>query len=206
MKHLSPAQLVDVVEGTAGDTLTAHCAGCPACRTKADELRATLAVTSANEVPEPSPLFWDHLSARVARAVRDEPVPGAWWQRWTWQWVPLSAAAMVLIAVGFGVSWRGISIVASHPASELALGPAVPLDGIERLDAGESSDVSWTLMTDLSSTVAADETLGAELPVLPDAADRALHHLTEPEQAELIRILHEEMGPSARMAPRPARK
>src|SRR6185436_8662720 len=37
-----------------------------------DELRAMLAAARDVDVPEPSPLFWDHLSARVSEAVAAE--------------------------------------------------------------------------------------------------------------------------------------
>jgi hypothetical protein len=52
-------------------------------------------------VPEPSPLFWDHFSARVREAVAAEGLP----RRPLWSWprlaMPVAAAAMagVILAV-----------------------------------------------------------------------------------------------------------
>ena len=42
---------------------------------------------AAGEVPEPSPLFWNHLSARVRDAVAVEPIPRAWWMTY---WRPFA--------------------------------------------------------------------------------------------------------------------
>lgn len=73
MRHLTSEQLVDVAEGQVASPAEEHLRSCDACRVKVAELRAmrTMAL-QADEVPEPSPLFWDHLSARVHDAVAAE--------------------------------------------------------------------------------------------------------------------------------------
>ena len=47
-------------------------------------------------MPEPSPLFWDHLSSRVHDAVAAEGQPRAPWWRidWSWSSVGLAGAAV----------------------------------------------------------------------------------------------------------------
>jgi hypothetical protein len=53
-------------------------------------------------------------------------------------------------------------------------------------------------MTELSADVVFDDESSAELSAVPGLADRALQQLTEPERAELAKILREEMTrPSA---------
>jgi hypothetical protein len=52
------------------------------------------------DVPEPSPLFWDHLSARIGERI-DAESDRSWWQAWIRPrvLVPLSAAACCVLIV-----------------------------------------------------------------------------------------------------------
>ena len=67
--HLQPDELVDVAEGTRPESSVPHLASCEVCRLQLADLKATISAAADVEVPEPSPLFWDHLSARVRDAV-----------------------------------------------------------------------------------------------------------------------------------------
>src|SRR4051812_50102911 len=71
MRHLSAAELVDYAEDALDVARAAHLDVCAVCRRRGDELRASLQQLSSvkSDVPEPSPLFWDHLSARVQHGI-----------------------------------------------------------------------------------------------------------------------------------------
>jgi hypothetical protein len=113
MKHLSPDAIVDVAEGCADERSAAHAAACDGCRAKADAAAGAIRAARAAEGPEPSPLFWTHLAARIGDAVRREPAPVSWWRAWRWRVAPAAAAAVLVLAVG--LAWRVM------PAPEIML-------------------------------------------------------------------------------------
>lgn len=201
MKHLSPEQLVDVAEGTGEAAHAEHAASCEACRSSVDGLRAAIALASADPPPEPSPIVWEHLAARIGAAVRREPQARGGWNAWKWRLAPVGAAAVVVTAVGFGVTfWPAQAphraeqaAAASQPADEAR---AVPVSAGE---AAPPDDASWLLVSDLSADVAFDEAEAAG--ALTGAADRALLQLNESERVELARLLRDEMARPARRAP-----
>ena len=88
--HLSTQEFVDALEGTLPDTRKAHLSGCEICAREVAELTGvTQDARLAGEQPEPSPLFWDHFSARVRAATAGEAIrPLSWWDR---NWRPLVA-------------------------------------------------------------------------------------------------------------------
>src|SRR4029077_15291184 len=100
--HLSARQLVDLAEGTQPESAAPHLASCAICRRQLADMRAMMSVAAEAEVPEPSPLFWDHLSARVAEAVAAEQAPRRSWigaVSWTRLVAPLASAAALLLLV-----------------------------------------------------------------------------------------------------------
>ena len=68
-RHLSPDHLIDLAEGTRPESSAPHLESCEACRRQLADMRAMMSAASEVAVPEPSPLFWDHLSERVRQAV-----------------------------------------------------------------------------------------------------------------------------------------
>ena len=76
MSHLSRDERLLALEGGLEAPRQAHLASCRSCRTDVDALGRVLARVRAVDVPEPSPLFWDHLAARVGDAIAREPAPG----------------------------------------------------------------------------------------------------------------------------------
>jgi len=105
--HLSPDALVDLAERTANDADVPHLRTCERCRRQLDELRTMMSAAADVDVPEPSPLFWQHFSSRVQEAVSAEGQPG---QTRTWSWtrgwrawaVPVGAVAALVLAVVIG--------------------------------------------------------------------------------------------------------
>mgnify|MGYP001462598399 CR=1 FL=1 len=192
--HLSEADLadlIDLVDGTAGDERRRHAASCETCRVRLAELRAVWTLVRSDEAPDPSPLFWNHFSARVGEAVRQQAVaprrvPGWWWS--------FAAVPAVLVVLALVVVWRTAPPVAAPSPAVASLGPA----GVETAgpsDAGlvlAGDDESWELVALLSESLADVEGEGLE-PRL-GAADRALGQLSRDEQETLARLLAEEMG------------
>jgi hypothetical protein len=106
MSHLSREELVDSLDGPLPPARQAHAETCPRCRQERAALRAILQDVSQVPVSEPSPLFWDHLSARVRDHLAQEPPPAApGWGSWLTAHRALSAA--VTIALCIIVSWAG---------------------------------------------------------------------------------------------------
>src|SRR5437899_561452 len=109
MKHLSIEELIDLTEpdiASSRSRLTAHLSTCAECRRQVAELRQMLSGAADAAVPEPSPLFWDHLWTRIREEIAAEPAP------WRWRVVDLfvvrrfvvsllACGLAVLIAIGF---------------------------------------------------------------------------------------------------------
>ena len=86
----------------------AHAAACDACRALVDDLREALALAQSDRAAEPSPLFWDHLSARVGTAVRAEAERRARRVPWLWRWGPVSALAAAVLMAALVVMPRAV--------------------------------------------------------------------------------------------------
>jgi hypothetical protein len=94
-RHLSDEEVFDAFDGSLeGDRLT-HLAACRLCADRVQELRATVAHLRDVEVPEPSPIFWERLSARIGDAIRLPDVT-----------IRRSPAGGEDAAQGLALSWR----------------------------------------------------------------------------------------------------
>src|SRR5438045_2196212 len=83
MRHLSADTLVDLAEGSRLESAEPHLRECDECRRQVTKLRGVLMAVGQVSVPEPSPLFWDHFTERVRRAVTQEALP----RRTSWNWL-----------------------------------------------------------------------------------------------------------------------
>lgn len=196
MRHLAPEQLVDVAEGAVAESAHPHLVSCDACRRGVAELRSVIADAAAAEVPEPSPLFWDHLSARVREAVAlDGAAASPRWLLWnTWRsWrvvVPVAAALGALVAV----------VITTHrpaPADPVPHSAAAALPRLEPL--GATDDPSLSLVRDLAMTLDLDE-VTAEVPLSVHAGglDEAVSDMSAGELQELQQLLKQELANSGR--------
>jgi len=213
MAHLTPARLVDLAEGTEPEYAVPHLGECDACRRSLAALRATMADVASlgdSAVPEPSPLFWDHLSTRVRSSVAEHAPGGTRWvERWLRPRVVLpilvGVAGAVLVAVA--TSRRPV-VQTPIPATPLPTDEAllVPFESVPSLQPlapfGAADDPSLGLMADYGTTLGWDE-MREEMAVAPRAgvvrgADEAVIALSAEERQELLRLLEEEMTqPSA---------
>jgi len=213
-KHLSPVEIVEIVEivelrervdlveaisDADSDKLT-HLASCDRCRDQLADLRATRAIVSEIEVPEPSPFFWDHLSARVRDAVAAEAAaPDRWWQHlWSWPRVLAPASALVAVILIAAVALRTSMqapvlpgpLVAAHQENQGSSSAAPP----ELLgDTISTDDASLVLMADLTDGMEWDAEADAGLT--PDgSAEHAITHMSATELQQLASLLKEEMS------------
>lgn len=210
-RHLSETELIDLLDGRADAERRAHADGCQACGARADALREAWALVEADEAPEPSPLFWEHLSARVGRAVRAEAEVERRWPVWR---AAFAAVPLLIVVVAVAAVWQlrpadGPSrprVTSASKSGDLGFGSGVttaPADDVPspQADAFASmadDDESWEVVAALSESLGGDfgEVEGFE-PRL-GAADQAVSQLTVDEQEALAKLLAEVMagGPS----------
>ena len=187
MTHLSPEALLDVAEGTVPTDRHPHLAECRRCRDRLAELQAAIAAIAV-DVPEPSPLFWDHLSARVREATAAEPTPHEpWWasRKLMFPVVAAATVAIILIAVSFGsrTTAPATSSTAFSTSSRSDAEAAVAAD-----------DPSLDLLGDLAGDLDWDTAAEAGMTMAVGAAEQALNELTTAERVELQRLLREALG------------
>jgi hypothetical protein len=209
-RHLNAEQLVDLAEGTLAERATPHLDECDTCRRALAQLRATLldagAVPGERDVPEPSPLFWEHLSARVRESVAAEGLPHSvrWLERWRRALEPRFVWPALVGVAGACV----LAVVASRPPAGPLPIPAKPLPVAENTQLpslppleplGVADDPSLNLMADYGTTLAWDD-IRQEMALDAHAGgtDEAVIALSAEERQELQRLLEEEMSqPSA---------
>lgn len=178
--HLSPEERIDALDGTLQASRQSHVDACGSCRQELAALRQmadALAATPAGEVPEPSPLFWDHFQARVGAAVTTVDT-APWWRGSSRAWVVLATAAAVLFAV-----WLS-------PMGRRAPGDLVPAAEIEVATITDS--VQWEFMSGVLASLEQDAARVVLAPS-PGAVDAAFASLTESERETFARLLQEEL-------------
>jgi hypothetical protein len=190
MTHLSDSEFVDFAEGVLNAGRSAHLDTCPACREQAESVRAALRSATSVTMPEPSPLFWDHLSARIREGAAAQPhIRRVWWRPGLI--AALGCAAAIVVAIGMSVRERphptvAPQIVTSEPA--VSSPPATIVD--EPADA-RATDAAWALLRDAASDIEFDDATEAGLSVRPGAVDSAVLDLTPAERGALGRLLQD---------------
>ena len=190
MRHLTSDQLVDLAEGVRPETSIPHLQSCAACRAQLAELRAILSAAAEADVPEPSPLFWDHLSARVHQAVEAERA-GAMTRRWRWpsRWnVPLwiGSLAVIVLAVIFMARGSGSN----------APGARESIEGVAESQADVPAlvdDASLSLVADLVTGLDWDAAVDAGLTTDAGITDEVVTQLSDGERRELRQLLRMEL-------------
>jgi hypothetical protein len=208
MAHLTSDQLIDLVEGTQPESSAPHLRACSACRRQLAELRTTMARVAEIEVPEPSPLFWDHLSARVRSAVDagGEARPSTWpgrrgaagakaspWLRLRPVWVTglvVFVATLTLVTIRM----NRLSLVPT-PASGVAALTDAP-DEVAPI----ADDPSLSLVADLAADLDWESAREAGLIPRVGRDDAAVNQLTDGERRELRQLLQGELAPLRRGA------
>jgi hypothetical protein len=182
-RHLTSHELIDLLDGTLDRPRAAHIEACADCREQAAALRRVMTELGTDEVPEPSPLFWEHFSARVrqATAEADAPAPGL-----ARVWRP---AAVLLGACAVGLL---VAAVLWWPAGGRPASPDVRVGVISVDEPILADDGPWTFIVLAAESVAWDEAAD-DFAVAPDVADEAVASLSPAERAELARIIRAEL-------------
>lgn len=191
MTHLTETEFVDLLDGRLDANRMPHVEACAICREQAQALGAVIKSAQSDPIPEPSPLFWEHLSTRVSEAIQGGPPPS----RWTGLFAPgrwRRAAAVVGLLLVTGAAWQ----VFFTPERADRIAPAAPVEQA-RTDAGVEPDVEGFLDAwDAIEAVADlewDEAQSIGIASGPGYAERHVGDLTTDERAELVRLIEEEM-------------
>ncbi len=179
MTHLTSVELVDALDHALEPSRQIHLDACQRCQQQRSELDAVLKTARGVAVPEPSPLYWQHLSARITTAIDAEAVAvdgWRWWLRWP-VLAPIGALALIVMALAVPLP-RATTVDRGIAVSE-------PLGG--------SLDDRFAIVADLVGDIDWDTAISAGLTVAPGAADLALLELTATEQQELTRLLQAEL-------------
>lgn len=192
MRHLTPDELVDIIEGAAVEAaVQSHLDACDACRTRRSAVSTMLADARLVAVPEPSPLFWERLSDRVRLEIEAEPVEPSGSPRWL-RWpvlVPLTGLAAIILALTSVITPRSGAL--DSPV-ETRVATAEP-SGVDDTDVA-TAESTWALVSDLVGPLDLDAAGEAGFATGPGAADGAILHLTADEEQELVRLLRQELG------------
>ncbi len=189
--HLTPEQLIDIAEGTTPSSAAPHLASCGTCRQQLADLRAMMTAAADADAPEPSPLFWDHLSSRVHEAVDAEPAAPAWnW--WLRAGMPFALATGAAILIAFIATTRLIAPHAMPDPPAMVFVASPPPDTLS----ADVTDPSLALVADLTQDLGFDEAREAGLAPR-GSAEHAVTHLSEDELRQLKDLLQEEMGKSS---------
>ena len=203
MTHLRESEFVDLLDDVLPAARARHVEECAAVRREdgcaAQHARAGVDV----EVPEPSPLFWEHFSARVREGVQDA-APGerapwsGWWRRARLEWAVAGALMAVVIVAGFWAARTGLT---RQPIATIATGPSASGSGashtashddMDDLMKAFDDDAAWSVVRAVADEVHWDDQVTASLEARPGTVERAVLSLTGEARAELIRLLEAE--------------
>lgn len=177
MRHLDDEQLIDAAEGRLESAGKAHLESCDACRTEFRRLTDVLTRVAAADVPEPSPLFWDHFRARVTAALDPAESPGATPAGLGFRWLAAAASAATLALV---------ILAAVVPRPDAPVAGVVAVEDVDE-------DTAWALVSSMADDIDYDAAHDAGIAPASSAVERAALELSPAEQSALIRLLEEEM-------------
>lgn len=137
--------MMDAVSGEDTDPrMTEHLLGCPACASKLDDMRKTMALLDEWQAPEPSPYFDTRLQARL-REEAAKPV-AVWWH---WFRNPALAASLALVMMIAG----GVSFFTSNPDKPpvpvITAPPGTAVGDLQQLDRNHDIYADFDLLDDL---------------------------------------------------------
>jgi anti-sigma-K factor RskA len=179
-EHLRHEEFVDAIEHTLDVSRQAHLDACAECRAAIDELGGILKETRSVDLPEPSPLFWDHFSDRVLEATGQETMSAerAWWHPQQW-WRPVGIVASALAAAVLVIVLRPSP--APAPPAEIPAFATTPDDG------------SWGLVIGLASDLNVSDVREVAKPA-DGTADAMIAELSAAQRRALVQLLKDEIG------------
>ena len=199
MSHLRPSEFIDLAEGSLPADRAAHADRCDACRAQATIVRDALQLADGSHpVPEPSPLFWDQLSARVREAVAETPSR----RLFGLASLPLARFAAVrpmaaVLAIGVLMFAAVLLLRAPRPFDGHAVVTSAPPAGEVVLPLEPTLDpahaAEWAVLTAAAADLHLDDARDAGMAVGTATVDRAVSQLTRDELSELGRLLQSEL-------------
>lgn len=154
-----------------------------------DEL--TERVHHALDVPEPSPLFWDHFPNRVRAAIDAAPRAEAapWWKRRAF------ALAMAVMIAGAASFWAWSRLAPSDAPADapVAVTDGAPAGSVDAVDINDE-DAGWQVVGAVAATAGVDALSEAGFGVAPGGAESAIDELSDLQRAELMAMLQAEMN------------
>ena len=202
MSHLSRDERLLAVDDALEAPRAAHLAACAGCRAEVEALRGVVARVRAVDVPEPSPLFWDHLAARVGDAIAREPRPArgrAWWHLPQWGW---GLAALAVVAAGSAYlatrppATPAVAVLRGGPAAGAHAGATSALSATST-EAGDERDEGWGLIAAMADETELTPGDATALAPLAGQSELSISQLSRDERAALIAELEAELAPRA---------
>ena len=140
-------------------------------------------VSNALDVPEPSPLFWEHFPGRVRAAVQAEPAaaPAAGW--WTRRALTLAMSLAVAGSLSF---WAWNSRAPGAAGGET-------VDTPYALGTDATIDAGWSALSATAVSAGVEGMREAGFGVTPGGADAAIDNLSDAERATFLALLQAEM-------------
>jgi hypothetical protein len=200
MRHFSPAEFVDAADRALPPARAAHLDRCARCRDQAAAVQAALAAargSGESDVPEPSPLYWQHFAANVRARVAAEAISPAWraggWRELVQAraLVPIASVLIVIAAVFVAGELRR----SPAPVAAPDVTPAPARLAAEAVEP-ENSD-AWLVLTSAAAEMPIEDAHAAGMGVPSAAIDRAVQRMSPEELSELGRLLRTEMRGSS---------
>jgi hypothetical protein len=205
-RHLSPQEFVDAADAVLPADRLSHLDRCVECRQELDALRRVMTdLGPARDVPDPSPLFWEHFTGRVRATADAEPAR----ERPPWPgWQPLALGAVVVVAAVLFVFRPGVTnlpqvdrtvVNATPPPVHLPDTSPVPVVTSPGAAAGDPTDDtspeatrSWGAVVEAGKAASVEQVHDVS-PVGPSTA-LLIEDLSQRELREFARLLRAQMG------------
>jgi hypothetical protein len=189
MKHLSRVEFIDLIESaqTLPPERLRHLERCEECRAEAEALGAMRAAALEDPAPEPSPLFWDHFSARVSERVRSESAPIAatgWFPPSFATWAAAGAVAVLLVTTAV----LRTTLQAPAASNPVPATPTVASQVAEPIDDLET-DEAWAVVREAAADLNWEDADKAGITAHPGDVEDVALQLTAAERVELARLL-----------------
>jgi hypothetical protein len=215
MKHLSEIEIVDALDGVLSAPKRVHLDSCDRCRAEVARIEALAALAQSADVPDPSPLFWDHFSVRVRNGIREAEAADAasaaasarpasaeatarQASRWRWlggaspRWVGAAAMLTILLVAGLWFAAVPGTSRQQHSPTSSGVVAEVPAE-----QADPDADQAWALVRSVADDLELDDASwdgggATTLSVRPGSVERAMIALSTDERRELVRLLEAE--------------
>ncbi|MSO50115.1 MAG: hypothetical protein EXQ49_09505 [Acidobacteria bacterium] len=193
--HLSPQESVTALDDVLPESRQAHLKSCASCQTEVDGLRAMMVdLGDAEDVPEPSPLFWDHFQSRVQAAVQGEmvrPARVSWWSIVA----SVRGAVAAVAAVAAAATVAAVTIaVALYPGAPVA--PVAPMEDAQVAvadDAMALETAEWAFVSGMLDSFEPNDVREVLAPSTL-AVDNAFASLTSGEREVFAKLLSADLA------------